>query len=108
MIQLLAVQAVEKKTTFPEAVMVGNYECAYAAGCLAKKFNISTAELTGVDDLRNIVKKILKNTEPENAREKRIYQMLAGYEVTGVFDEDVARLYSTGFKDGTGSDLTEK
>jgi hypothetical protein len=99
-IQLLAVQAVEKKTKFPEAVMVGNYECAYAAGCLSKKFNILRDTIETADDLRETVKEILTNDEPDNAREKRLYQMLSGYEVTDVFDKDVAGLYSTGRSGG--------
>lgn len=96
MIQLLAVQAVEKKTDFPEAVMVGNYECAYAAGYLAGKFNILTDIIHSEDDLKKTVEEILTRPEPEDARERRFFEMLKGYEVKENFDEDVSQLYATG------------
>lgn len=101
MIQVLAVQAVEKKTKFPEAVMVGNYECAYAAGYLGGKFNILTEVINSADDLRKCVEEILSHPEPEDAREKRIFEMLKGYEVTETFDPDVSQLYTTGRLRGT-------
>ena len=103
MIQLLAVQAVEKKVHFPEAVMVGNYECAYAAGYLAGKFNILLEKLHSADELRETVAEILKHPEPEDAREKRFFEMLKGYEVSKTFDEDVAQLYATGRSRASGA-----
>lgn len=100
MIPLLAKNAVQIKCGFSNAVMTGNYECAYALGVLEALVGLEHAQ--GLDTLADLHKRILsaaKDYEPKCTQEERLLEMLKEYEPSSVSDDQIKELYDSGFAD---------
>lgn len=100
MVLSLAKNAVKIKCGFENAVMTGNYECAYACGILSA--SIGMEQVKEYDSIKRLKEEVLKNadmdlTEDDNI--KRIIQMLSDYEPSEILDNQMKELYSMGYKD---------
>ena len=93
MVTLLAKNAVQIKCGFENAIMTGNYECAYALGVLCAISGQQQYENYG-----NIIE-LKKKVSSDDKKIKRMVEMLEGYEPSEQMDNQMEELYSCGFKD---------
>lgn len=100
MVSLLAKNAVKIKCGFENAVMTGNYECAYACGLLSASEGLEKIEdYQSISELRNKILAQTNGAAGEDNNIKRIVQMLNDYEPSDCFDEQMKELYSEGYAD---------
>lgn len=102
MVPLLAKQAVQIKCNFENAVMTGNYECAYALGIVSALTGQNKAEkYESILELKNNVLDNMGQYSTDDEKINRLLDMLKSYEPSGVIDEQMRELYSMGFDDKT-------
>ena len=92
MVTLLAKNAVQIKCGFENAIMTGNYECAYALGVQYENYG----------NIIELKKKVFDNMgqfSSDDKKIKRMVEMLEGYEPSEQMDNQMEELYSCGFKD---------
>ena len=109
MVTLLAKNAVQIKCGFENAIMTGNYECAYALGVLCAISGQQQYENYG--NIIELKKKVFDNMgqfSSDDKKIKRMVEMLEGYEPSEQMDNQMEELYSCGFKDQNVSKLTKK
>lgn len=100
MVTLLAKDAVKIKCGFPNAIMTGNYECAYALGVITAAAGIDKiTDYQSINELKNKVFEMLDNFKTEDDKLNRVLQMLEEYEPGDAFDVQMQELYSVGFDD---------
>lgn len=100
MVLSLAKNAVKIKCGFENAVMTGNYECAYACGILSASMGIEKIkEYDSIKQLKDVVLQHADVDVIENDNIKRIVQMLNDYEPSEILDSQMKELYSMGYKD---------
>ncbi len=102
MIPLLAKNALQIKCRFPDAVMTGNYECAYALGILTAAAGYpEIVEYTSIVDLKEKTENMIREFQTEDETLKRLREMLEEYEPSERFDEQMKALYEAGVSDRT-------
>lgn len=100
MVLSLAKNAVKIKCGFENAVMTGNYECAYACGILSASMGIEQIkEYDSIKQLKDVVLQHADVDVIEKDNIKRIVQMLNDYEPSEILDSQMKELYSMGYKD---------
>lgn len=100
MVLSLAKNAVKIKCGFENAVMTGNYECAYACGIFSASMGIEQIkEYDSIKQLKDVVLQHADVDVIENDNIKRIVQMLNDYEPSEILDSQMKELYSMGYKD---------
>ena len=100
MIPLLAKNAVKIKCGFSNAVMTGNYECAYGLGVISALAGVPKEEnIEDIKVLHSKVMKAVKDYVPDNDEIKRLLAILQEYEPSDLCDEQVKELYYVGFND---------
>lgn len=100
MVTLLAKNAVQIKCGFENAIMTGNYECAYALGVLCAISGQQQYENYG--NIIELKKKVFDNMgqfSSDDKKIKRMVEMLESYEPSEQMDNQMEELYSCGFKD---------
>ncbi len=100
MIPILAKNAVKIKCGFTNAIMTGNYECAYGLGVISALAGLPKEEnIEDIKELHGKVMEAVKNYEPESNEIKRLIEILQEYEPSNVCDDQVKELYYVGFDD---------
>lgn len=100
MIPILAKNAVKIKCGFSNAIMTGNYECAYGLGVISALAGLPREE--NIENIRELYGKVLeavKSYEPESDEIKRLIDILREYEPADLCDVWVKELYYMGFND---------
>lgn len=100
MIPVLAKNAVKIKCGFSNAIMTGNYECAYGLGVISALAGLPKEEnIENIKELHTTVMEAVKNYEPEKPEIKRLIAILQEYEPSDLCDAQVKELYYMGFND---------
>lgn len=100
MVPLLTKQALKIKCGFENAVMTGNYECAYALGLISVAAGIEEFEdYESISALRDSVIKELGAFSSENEDINKLIALVTAYEPSDVFDNQMKELYHDGFVD---------
>ncbi len=100
MIPILAKNAVKIKCGFSNAIMTGNYECAYGLGIISALAGLKKEEnIENIKELHSRVMEAVKNYEPESDEIKRLVAILREYEPSNLCDAQVKELYYMGFND---------
>lgn len=100
MIPILAKNAVKTKCGFSNAIMTGNYECAYGLGVISALAGLPKEE--NIENIKELYKRVMesvKNYEPESHDIKRLVAILQEYEPSDLCDSQVKELYCMGFND---------
>ena len=100
MVPLLAKNAVQIKCGFDNAVMTGNYECAYALGVLSALSGQQKYE--NYENITELKKKVFDNMgqfSSDDKKTNRLVEMLESYEPSEHTDNQMKELYICGFDD---------
>lgn len=98
MIPVLAKNAVKIKCGFSNAVMTGNYECAYGLGVISALMGLPKEEnIENIKELHGRVMEAAKNYMPESHEIKRLIAILQEYEPSDLCDVQIKELYYMGF-----------
>lgn len=100
MVPLLTKQALKIKCGFEDAVMTGNYECAYALGLISVAAGIEEIkEYESIELLRSKVLERLTDFTTDEKEINKLIELVRNYEPSENIDEQMRELYSDGFKD---------
>lgn len=100
MVPILAKNAVKIKCNFPNAVMTGNYECAYALGILNAALGLE--EVTDYKDIADLKEQILSYAceyQPEEENMRQMLHILKEYEASDEINDQMKELFDMGFAD---------
>lgn len=97
MIPILAKEAVIIKSKNSHAMLLGNYEIAYAIGVM---YNLTKQEIlkdySTIDELLEHIRKILDDYNPQNDNEKNIVKMLKECKIRTPMEEQAKELLQMG------------
>ena len=100
MVPILTKNAVKIKCGFENAVMTGNYECAYALGILTMAAGIpEVTEYKNITELKSKVMAQMQNFVTEDHGLNRLVQLVEAYEPSDAMDGQMKELYSIGIAD---------
>lgn len=100
MVPILAKNAVKIKCTFPNAVMTGNYECAYALGIINAALGLE--QVTEYENIADLKEKILSHADsyqPEEENMRQLLHILKEYEAADEIDDQMKELFDMGYAD---------
>ena len=100
MVPVLAKQALARKCAFDNAKMTGNDECAYALGVVAGALDIPKPDnIDNMVSLKESVEALYNNRNTDSKQINKIISLLADYEPSEQFDEQMAGLFNDGYED---------
>ena len=100
MVPVLAKQALARKCEFDNAKMTGNYECAYALGVVTGALDIPKPDnIDNMVSLKESVEALYNNRNTDSEQINKIISLLADYEPSEQFDEQMAGLFNDGYED---------
>lgn len=96
MVELLAIQSIDKKIELKSSVMVGNYEFYYASGLLSKYTALDADGTTPPEALKEKLETALESFTPADAEQEYLVGLLQRYKPVERFDEQMTDLFQCG------------